>query len=260
VILELACLAIVALFVAVRSRRDPSPRAFMARLGLLALASFLAEDTVIRAYGFYAYETERWSLFLDRVPLMIVLIWPVVIHSAWDLSRHVPGPRVWIASAIVLFDASLIEPIAVRAGLWRWTEPGLFDVPPIGVFGWAVFAFFAILCFERGRGALAPIIATAGSHLVLVASWWIFFRWVNVDLPAWPFVVALWCLSIALVRFARTSIPRIELGVRIPAALFFFALLALYGRSEPALVSYALAFAPPYLAQMLIVQKPPMQT
>ena len=35
---------------------------------------------------------------------------------------------------------------------------------------------------------------------------------------------------------------------RVPAAAFFFVLLALYGRREPALIAYALAFAPPYLA------------
>ena len=51
--LELACLAIVALYVAVRAPRDPRPRAFVARLVTLMGASWLAEDTSIRAYGFY---------------------------------------------------------------------------------------------------------------------------------------------------------------------------------------------------------------
>ena len=48
-----------------------------------------------------------------------------------------------LGAAIVLADASLIEPIAVRAGLWRWTEPGLFAVPLVGIVGWAFFAWAA---------------------------------------------------------------------------------------------------------------------
>jgi hypothetical protein len=36
--------------------------------------------------------------------------------------------------------------------------------------------------------------------------------------------------------------------LRVPAAGFFFVLLALHGRSLAPLVAYALAFAPPYLA------------
>src|SRR3954465_1154321 len=76
---ELTCAAIVALYVA--ARRDAIPT-----LALLAVAGFVGEDSVIRAYGFYFY-SPRWPLFLDRVPLLIVLIWPVVIHSAWRLGR-----------------------------------------------------------------------------------------------------------------------------------------------------------------------------
>ena len=77
--LELCCAAIVAVYVIVR--RDA-----MLALALLAVAGFLGEDSVIRAYGFYYY-SPRWHLFLDRVPLMIVLIWPIVILVGM-LLRH----------------------------------------------------------------------------------------------------------------------------------------------------------------------------
>jgi hypothetical protein len=233
IVLELVCLAIVGLFLAFRGRGR------LKQLAMLALASVIAEDTVIRAYGFYEY-SPKWSLFIDKVPLMIALIWPVVIVSAYELAKYVRGPRPLITAAIVLFDASLIEPIAVRAGLWWWNEPGLFGVPPIGIFGWAVFAFFAVQ-----KVWLAPIAA----HAVLVASWWAFFRWVNVELPVWPPVLVLWVLSIVLAVRVRPAIPRSELYLRVPAALFFFVMLAIHGRSDLALVSWAIAFAPPYLAQ-----------
>ena len=249
--LELACAAIVATYVV--ARRDAVPE-----LLLLAVAGFLGEDSVIRAYGFYFY-SPRWHLFLDRVPLMIVVIWPIVIHSAWSLARRL-SPRAWVplvGGAIVLADASMIEPIAVHAGLWRWTEPGLFAVPPIGIIGWAYFAGAAIACLERERAALAVIVAPAATHVMLVASWWAAFKWLSRPLPAAPFVVAAWAVLGTLALFAwrlgrrRDRQLRTDLLLRGPGAAFFFVLLILYGRDLPSLCLYAAAFAPPYLALLL---------
>jgi hypothetical protein len=249
--LELACAAIVALYVI--ARRDAVPQ-----LALLAVAGFLGEDSVIRAYGFYYY-SPRWHLFLDRVPLMIVVIWPIVIHSAWSLARRL-GPRAWtplVGAAIVLADASLIEPIAVHAGLWTWTEPGLFAVPPIGIIGWAYFAGAAMACLERARPAAAVIVAPVATHVMLVASWWLAFKWLSRPLPAWPFVVAAWVvlggLAVAAlhVRNRREPAFRNDLLLRGPGAVFFFVLLGLYGRDLPSLCFYSLAFAPPYLTLLL---------
>lgn len=264
--LQLTCVAIVAFYVAVRLARAPAaerPR-FVRRFALLTVASWLAENTVIHAYGFYYY-SPRWSLFVDQLPLMIVLIWPVVIDSAALLAGRLLGPESrrapLLAAAIVLADASLIEPIAVKAGLWRWTEPGLFHVPPIGILGWSIFAAAALAVMASNERARRPgwtdaailVIAPAVSHVVLVAVWWMLFRWINVTVPAWPVVAAAWAGALALGAFAlrrqlSARVPIIELLVRVPAAAFFFVLLALHGRDEPALVAYALAFAPPYLA------------
>lgn len=267
--LELVCLAIVALYVAVRAPRDPNPRAFLLRLATLMGASWLAEDTCIRAYGFYHYHPD-WSLFVDQVPILIVLIWPMVIHTAWDLARHLTtsAARVpWIGAAIVLADASLIEPIAVRAGLWHWTEPGLFAVPPIGILGWAFFTFLALSVWSRGPAAeplrphAAPRPSTlawtfpvtaVGVHLMLLTLWWGALRWMNQEVPTLPFVVVAWVASLSLSlwaarRRAGRQIPRVDLAMRIPAAAFFFVLLARYAANDPALIAYALAFAPPYL-------------
>ncbi|MEZ4367527.1 MAG: carotenoid biosynthesis protein [Kofleriaceae bacterium] len=264
--LELACVAIVGLYVATRLARADDRAAVLRRFALLAVASWLAEDTVIRAYDFYAY-SPRWSVFVDRVPLMILVIWPVVIDSAAALARRLLGdshPRIpLLAAAFVLADASLIEPIAVRAGLWWWHEPGLFAVPPIGILGWAVFAVAAVAVFEANQragrrpvaDAAALVIAPVFAHVVLVALWWACFRWINHTVPAWPAVAIAWLVLLAAAALAwrrrlRDRIPLIELLVRAPAAGFFFVLLALHGGGLPALVAYALAFAPPYLALM----------
>jgi hypothetical protein len=247
--LELCCAAIVAVYVIVR--RDAVPT-----LLCLAVAGFLGEDSVIRAYGFYGY-SPRWHLFLDRVPLMIVVIWPIVIHSAWSLGRRL-SPPAWApltGAAIVLADASLIEPIAVHAGLWTWTEPGLFAVPPIGIIGWAYFAGAAMVCLERNRPVAAVVVAPLATHAMLVASWWLAFKWLSRPLPAWPFVIAAW-IVLGAVAVAALRVPgrrefRKDLLLRGPGAAFFFVLLVLYGRDLPALCVYSVAFAPPYLALLL---------
>jgi hypothetical protein len=249
--LELTCAAIVALYVV--ARRDAVPQ-----LLLLAVAGFLGEDSVIRAYGFYFYDP-RWHLFLDRVPLMIVVIWPIVIHSAWSLARRLAPRAAWVplvGAGLVLADASLIEPIAVHAHLWTWTEPGLFAVPPIGIVGWAYFAGAAMACLERERPVAAVLVAPLATHVLLVASWWAAFKWLSRPLPSWPFVVAAWlvlCTLAALALRFRVGrrVPRADLLLRGPGAAFFFVLLGLHGRDLPSLVAYALAFTPPYLALLL---------
>ncbi len=258
-VLELIALGIVVSFVLVRARFGPEPKRFLWRMAILVVASWIAEDSCIRAYGFYYYDA-GWSLFVDRVPLAILLIWPVVIHSAWELASHwVSDARLPLAGgALVLADASMIEPIAVHSGLWTWTEPGLFEVPPIGIIGWA---YYAGLCMwvlghsrERPVRALAVlVIAPLGTHLLLLASWWGLFRWLNGTVPAWPCVALAWGLALILMQRAlgrrlRDRIPPREMLSRVPAALFFFALLWRDARDVPALVAWGLAFAPPYLA------------
>ena len=284
VLLELVCVAIVATYVAARllradadadGKRSPlggGRAAFLVRFAALSVASFLGENSVIRAYGYYAY-APGWTVRVDQVPLVIVLVWPVVIDSAATLARAIIGargadaargssPRLRIAllgAAIVLADASLIEPIAVRADLWHWTQPGLFAVPPVGIVGWALFSLCAILILESGRPlgvrvlllvALAPI----ATHGLIVATWWLFFRWVQGERSgalaagvAWGLSIAI-ALGIARARDAQVRrVPAIELLLRLPGAAFFFVLLASGASPPPPLLFFAVAFAPPYL-------------
>jgi hypothetical protein len=265
IVLELACVAIVGLYFFLAARSEPFwPLA--RRMALVAIAGWVGEDTLIRVYGFYAYEGAAWFPFVDRVPLLIACIWPVVIDSARALARDLVGPRAGAARTacvgglIVLADASLIEPIAVRAGLWHWTRPGLFDVPAIGVLGWAAFAFLVIGLFEaRVREPLVVALAPLGTHLVLVALWWSVFAWAPAPIAPWPSARLAWAASLVLAGSAwrggvRARVPVARLLVRAPGALFFFVLLARLPRTGGdaevtlALGAYAAAFVPPYLA------------
>lgn len=249
--IELCCAAIVAIYLAVRLSRAPAPREVARRLILISAAGFVGEDTCIRAYHFYAY-APSWHLFLDQVPLAIVVIWPVVIDSALELARHLDRRRapLW-AALIVLADAALIEPIAVRAGLWSWSAPGLFAVPPVGVLGWAFFTLAAAALVERA-GLATILLAPLATHALLLASWWGGLRWVSGPIASSHGALAAWLVLVPValglrVTRARARVPPIELWVRVPGAIFFFALLALSARSAP-LAIYALAFAPPWLA------------
>ncbi len=263
--LELWCLAIIALFVVVRARLDVAPAAFLGRLALLALGAWIGEDTCIRWYGFYAYTPEVWTLWADVTPVLVPMIWPVVIHSAWDLARHLLGARhaaVPLAAAgLVVADAAFIEPIAVQAGLWHWTQPGLLAVPPVGVLGWACFALVAFVVLQRApadrltpRTALGLlVVAPAGCHALLLALWWGVFRWLNQPVPPWPAVGVAAAVSVALTvaalrTRARHRVPRAEMLLRVPAAGFFVVLLLLEDAAPPALLAWSACFVGPYLA------------
>lgn len=260
--LQLVCAAIVALYLVMRARRAPGPGALARRLALLAIAGWVGEDSVIHAYRYYAY-APGWSLFLDEVPLLIVLIWPVVIHSAWELSRQLLGARrrfvPLLGGALVVADASLIEPIAVHAGLWSWSAPGLFHVPPIGILGWGLFAAACMALLERaerGPRRLEPLVilvAPAATHALLLASWWGALRFVSGPVSSTVAVAAAWALAlalaaVALARGARKRVALADMLARVPAALFFFALLGLHRDGAGALLAWAFAFAPPWLA------------
>ena len=264
--LELSCLLILGIHLAVGCYRSRRPWRYVTRMALLALASFVAEDTCIRLYGFYAYDTEVWSVFADRMPVMVMLIWPGVILSSWELARLLVGDsrdagRVvpLVGAALVLADASFIEAIAVRAGLWRWFEPGFFGVPPIGVLGWAFFAGICMTLFARNdaRKAAAtadlPVLLVAPllTHVMLVVTWWGAARWLSVPIADWVMVCLAWSLALPLTLHSIRSRAnaRIPLGAymtRLPAAVFFLVLLALYWSWS--LVAYALAFVPPYVS------------
>lgn len=265
--IEILCLAIVAIYLVAARRRLADRAAYLRRFVLLAAASWVAEDSCIRLYGFYHY-SEEWFPFVDQVPLLIVLIWPVVILSAAELARHLRGGEsrpfalALTGGALVLGDASFIEPISVQAGLWRWTEPGLLGVPPIGLLGWGLFAAASLGVFaasdqtRRGRGAadLAAIaIAPLVTHGGLLGLWWGGLRWLSAPIPDAAAAAAAWAAALLLTALslrarARERIPVGAMTSRIPAAVFFLALLAIHGRRSPWLVAYALAFNPPYLS------------
>lgn len=258
---------IVLLYLLLQSGREASRSRFLVRLLLIGCGAFLAEESCIRLYSFYDY-SDDWWVKVGHVPLLVLMIWPVVIHSAHALARQLLSPpsrpadgvlRVAIAAGLlVLTDAALIEPVSVYAGLWHWNEPGLFGVPPIGVIGWGLFAAICAGTFgwadKRSRvWDITVIPATLlGTHLLLLLVWWGGLRYVSTMLPGLPAAGVVIAISVALSTCLWRSgtgrrICRWDLLLRIPAALFFGALLITWWPVPGALFAYFLAFTPPYV-------------
>ena len=246
---EAASVGILALYLAIQHRHGRLA-AFAREAACIALAGYLAEDLCIRLFAFYSYNP-GWTLILDRMPLLVALIWPFVILSARDVARALrPGRSpVLLGTVLVLFDAALIEPVAVRAELWSWSEPGLWGVPLIGVWGWGVFAAITLALLERDRAAWVPLIAPPLANLLLVASWWGAFRWgLRFELPVLVKLAAsaLGALAMLLAWRGRRGVADwTVMAPRAVAASLFFALVAL--RGDALLWAYVLPFGAPYL-------------
>jgi hypothetical protein len=240
-VFEIACVVIVVATLAAMTRRTPA-RPLLADYALLASAAWLGEESCVAIYRFYAYGAQWDARFVD-VPVLVPLIWPLVILSARDVAtglfpRASGLARAAIVGAIVAFDASMVEVVAVRAGLWSWAERGHFEVPLIGILGWGYFALGADLVLARAKGAaLLPVrvlvlaVAPLVAHALIQATWWGLFRWtLRGDLGRASLVgfVVLAALGSAIAARAKRRGDGIPLGVagpRVLAAGLFFVLL-----------------------------------
>jgi hypothetical protein len=289
---QIVCVPIIGLAYALHLRGLPRG----SRVGELGVIAFLfvcawgAEETSILRYQMYAYP-EGWWAKLDEVPVLVAAIWPMVILSARAVVRALfPRARglalAGLVGLAVTWDASLVEVVAVDGGLWGWREGGYFGVPPIGILGWGCFAASATLALEwvgtvEGRGAAArarsigaprgtarawlatlaaPAVALGGTHLLLVAWWWLAFRWIGPS--AWPelAVVGFAVVGAGLALAFPLKRERVPLGVALPrmcAAAAFIAQLAARGDQAPLVLwVHAGAVAAPYLATVRWGRRP----
>ncbi|MFO0748249.1 MAG: hypothetical protein U1F43_21695 [Myxococcota bacterium] len=203
-------------------------RAALVDIALVALGAWLAEETSIVRYRVYGYP-DWWWLKLDEVPILIVAIWPMVVLSARAVvSGLFPAAvgvrRALLVGLVVAVDASLVEVLAVRAGLWSWTLGGYLGVPIIGILGWSFYAAgmsWALDASTRSRLPrwATPLVALAITHALLVAAWWALFKWVSVPLPLLS--VYLFALAAFAGTFALLARPtrRIALAVAVPRVL-----------------------------------------
>lgn len=232
------CVVIVVLTLLAMARSTPWQR-LLTDYFLLAGAGFVGEESAITLYRYYRY-ADGWDLRVLDVPLLVPLIWPLVILSARGVCRGLfpkasLSEAAAIVAAIVVFDAALIEVVAVAAGLWSWEEGGHLGVPLIGILGWGFFAYGA----ERVMGRLVSLPARAGvlllapliAHALIVTSWWACLRWVGRGALGDGSLLGVIALSAAITglvvraRRAGQAIPFEVAWPRVFAAALFFALL-----------------------------------
>lgn len=228
---------LLAYAVSVATARDRSRR--VVEIVALAASAWIGEHTVIDAYQFYFYEDGWWAK-IGHVPALVALIWPMVVLSARDCAGHLFGGQGRLARAltvagIVIFDASIMEVIAVRAGYWTWFEPGYLNVPLMGIVGWGCFGFVATLwldALERtdriASLGVTPIVTVVATHALLLAVWWGAMRWVlRGDLGD----VAMIGFGVVAVAYAaavwrgRGRLPMSVTAPRVLATSVFVALL-----------------------------------
>jgi len=263
---EIACVVVVLLTLMMMARRRPLGD-LLNDYGALAIAGWIGEETCVRFYGYYHY-APHWHLRLDEVPVLVPLIWPLVILSARDVAAavwpSVTNLRPLVVLAVVAFDASLVEVIAVRAGFWSWTDQGHLGVPIIGILGWGYFALGADLALSgrlfsgestRLKRFLSTIlVAPLVTHALIQLTWWGFFRWAQRkplgDASLWGLAV-IGALVLAVVIFARRRGGAISLSIALPrmiAASLFFVLLVSTAPTDVPLWMHTTAIAIPYLA------------
>jgi len=266
-LLESAGILIGIFFIILYARETPRTAQFLSRAAIVSASAWMAEESCIRLYRFYAYHPD-WHLFAGEVPLLVITIWPVIIFSAMELvsgfDHDLRRLSIPAGAGIVAADALFIEPLSAAAGLWQWRFPGIFDVPPIGILGWFFFALLTMFLLKNDRlqknrpvfDLLLLVLPVAGTHVLLLLAWWGGLRWINLPLPSAAVTAAVWCITFLMVGiiYKKQSGLRIKkrtLLMRIPAALFFFALLVFIAPAPLSLGIYALAFVPPYIVIMI---------
>ncbi len=138
----------------------------------LALYGFALELVAMLVFTSHVYGA-GWRLDPLGVPLAVAAVWAAVISSAMALAARLglrsAAARGAGAALIGIVLDLLMEPVAVRAGLWEWTPPGPWLGVPIGNFvGWGIIVASYTIGAERwhaGDGVLGP----ATRRLVLAA-------------------------------------------------------------------------------------------
>jgi hypothetical protein len=153
---ELAVAPLAFALAAVHARRAlGTARAAVELLALVAYG-YALERTAIAVFASHEYGPV-WRAAPGGVPLAVAATWAAVIVAAMSVGARIRQTPLGRAAAAALVGISLdllMEPVAVRAGLWSWTPPGPWLLVPIGNFvGWAVIVGTWTFGAERWSGA-----------------------------------------------------------------------------------------------------------
>jgi uncharacterized membrane protein len=147
-----AALALAAL----EARRAFGGLRALAEIAALVAYGFGLEWTAIAVFGSHRY-AEGWRVAPLGVPLAVASVWAALIVSSLGIAGRLgvatPAGRAAAAALLGITLDLLMEPVAVRAGLWQWTVPGHWLGIPIGNYvGWAVIVGVYAFGAERWGG------------------------------------------------------------------------------------------------------------
>jgi hypothetical protein len=155
------------------ARRALGPGRALVELWALAAYGYALEWVAMGVFRSHDYG-RAWRLAPAGVPVAVAAVWAAVIVAALTCAARrgmaTSGRRAGAAALIAISLDLLMEPVAVRLGLWRWTPPGAWLGVPVGNFvGWAVIV--AAWCAGVEREPLdAPLAKVAVRRLALAAS------------------------------------------------------------------------------------------
>jgi len=190
---------------------------------VLAAYGYSLELAAIGVFASHEYG-DGWAMAPLGVPVAVAVVWAAVISSAMALA-----PRLGLRSALGRGAAAAViaialdfvmEPVAVRAGLWSWTPPGPWLGIPVGNFvGWAVVVGSYTAAAERWHyegtltvSALRRTGLAAASIAVLLAVGALWTRFEAERFFSGGRAWGVW----AAVLVAAILCPRLERGARRP--------------------------------------------
>ncbi len=155
------------------ARRALGARRAAGELAALAAYGFALEAVAMAVFASHRYDAS-WGIAPLGVPLAVAVVWAAVITSAMAVAgRRENASRGWRAGTAALVAIALdlmIEPVATRASLWRWTPPGPWLGVPVGNFvGWGVIVGAYAYGAERWAGT-GPIAIQAVRRIALTAA------------------------------------------------------------------------------------------
>jgi uncharacterized membrane protein len=268
------CAAAAAAFHAARSL---GWRQATLELGALVAYGFALEKTAMVAFASHRYAA-AWLLAPLGVPIAVAVVWGALILSGLAAAgrRGLPSPlsRAAAAAAWGIALDLLMEPVAVRAGLWEWTPPGPWLGVPVGNFvGWAVIVGAYAFGAERwgtspslvGQAARRLSLAIGAIALLLAVG----FVWRGTGAEeifrgamGWVLWAALLGGTALLCLAARSTLPATSLATRLGAGSVrwpngvFLAVAATFAYDAVALGDRSLVLAAAGTLGVLVVSLP----
>lgn len=122
-------------------------------------------------YHAVAY-TGGFHAAIAGVPLAIVLGWAALLYGVLEFTDNVAIKNKPLLDGLILVGVDIVlDPLAVRAGLWSWNlSAGFLGIPYENFFAWLLFgilvSYTARALWHNRKSLLQPIVATAEIHAI----------------------------------------------------------------------------------------------